>query len=109
VRRDGDVAVTSHPPDFSADFSADRLRFEHDWQAERDRERRRAGEPRQEPLPFGDGFLDDDELVPEIHGSALGVRRHLAAGETPCPVCREWIDELVAAGFAAPYPNEKES
>jgi hypothetical protein len=88
-------------------YSPDALRLRHDWQAEKDHEHRRATEPRQEPLPFDDGFLDDDELVVEIHGTALGVRRHLDAGEDPCAMCGAWIDELVAAGYAAPYRTEE--
>jgi hypothetical protein len=91
------VAVTGDP----TGFSADRLRFEHDWQAGKDRDRQRATQPRQEPLPFGDGYLDDDELVPEIHGTGLGVRRHEAAGELLCPVCLAWVNELIAGGYAA--------
>ena len=80
--------------------------MEHDWQREKDRQARRTSQPRQEPLPFGDNYLDDDELVVEIHGTSLGVRRHLAASEDLCTLCAGWVDELVEAGYAAPWPAE---
>ncbi|GAB3429894.1 hypothetical protein [Actinophytocola sediminis] len=32
------------------------------------------------------------------HGTSVGLARHELAGEELCWACREWRDELVAAG-----------
>jgi len=84
----------------TGDYSADALRYEDEWRRDKERAAARASRPRQEPLPFDDSYLDDDELVVEIHGTGLGIRRHAAANEPMCAACKTWVAELVKDGFA---------
>lgn len=71
-----------------------RMRLEHD----RQRAAERAATPHQEPLPWGDGWLDDD--TPEYHGTNVGLARHSEADQELCWLCRRWIEELIGSGFA---------
>lgn len=65
----------------------------------------RASEPRQEPLPFGDGWLDEDEEKIEFHGSSVGLRLHAEADEQPCAACASWLAELIGAGVVRALPD----
>jgi hypothetical protein len=67
--------------------------------ADRDRQHTRAA-ARAELLPFGDGYLDDDR--PDFHGTSVGWRRHIDAGERFCRPCAEFVLELIHAGLAGP-------
>lgn len=77
-------------------FSADWLRIELDYRAGAER----ASRPEQQPLPFGDGFLDDQGRFVLAHGTTVGLGRHAAGGEDLCSACQVFMDELIAAGFA---------
>jgi hypothetical protein len=55
------------------------------------------------PAPVDLDAVDFDE-PPEIHGTSAGLRRHLLADEPLCALCREYHQELVDAGMAAPLP-----
>lgn len=70
-------------------------------QVELEQQRAAARDP-QEPLPFGDGCLDDE---PQWHGAGEGLRRHALAGESPCTLCAAFIRELEAAGLACPVSD----
>lgn len=86
-------------------FSPDRQLAEVQWRRGKQRAEERASEP-QPPLPFGDGWMDD--AAPEWHGTAVGFRRHIAAGEEFCQLCEAFLGELVAAGRAAPVGEKPE-
>jgi hypothetical protein len=60
----------------------------------------RASTPRQEPLPFGDGWLDADQEEIEFHGTNIGLRLHAEQDETPCAPCSGFLGELLDAGLA---------
>lgn len=77
------------------------LRLQHDGAKAAER----ASEPRQEPLPFGDGWLDGDVETIEFHGSSVGLRLHAEAGEQPCTACASWLAELVGAGLVRALPD----
>lgn len=71
--------------------------------ANRDREQARV-DHRAELLPFGDGYLDDDR--PDYHGTSVGWRRHITAGQRFCLPCAWFAVELIQAGLAGPIPRE---
>lgn len=73
-----------------------RLRLEHD----RRQAAERASQPAQEPLPFGDHFLDDEGHYLLAHGTRVGLNRHADNDEDLCPPCQAFMNELIAAGYA---------
>lgn len=79
-----------------------RLQLQH----ERDRATQRAATPRQEPLPFGDGWLDADQAEIEFHGTNIGLRLHTENAESPCPPCTAFLNELIDTGLARKVVNE---
>lgn len=81
-----------------------RLRVEHD----RALATQRASTPYQEPLPFGDGWLDGRDEAIEWHGTNVGLRLHAEADEPPCSACAGFLGELVDAGLARPQVTRVE-
>lgn len=65
-----------------------------------EQERAAAALPVQQPLPFGDRFLDDQGRFVQAHGTTVGLNRHADASEGLCGPCQAFMDELIAAGFA---------
>ena len=80
-----------------------RLQLQH----ERDRAALHASTPRQEPLPFGDGWLDADQDKIEFHGTNIGLRLHVENAEQPCPPCTAFLNELLDAGLARKVVNSR--
>lgn len=69
---------------------------------ERERDAARAQASYQEPLPFGDGYLDGPDEEIEFHGSSVGLRLHVLNTEPVCPACAEFLEELAAADMLRP-------
>jgi hypothetical protein len=80
-----------------------RLQLQH----ERNRASDRASAPRQEPLPFGDGWLDVDQEQIEFHGTNIGLRLHAEHEEQPCAACQAFLNELLDAGLARKVVNNR--
>ncbi|WP_367139459.1 hypothetical protein [Saccharothrix sp. HUAS TT1] len=93
--------IIGRDPDDRDRFALDRLLWNHRW------DREAAREFGQGLLPFdgADGHLADPE--PEFHGTSVGLRRHVEAGQDLCSPCRAWFDELAAGGYATgPTPAD---
>lgn len=78
-----------------------RLQLQH----ERNLAAQHASTARQEPLPFGDGWLDGDDKAIEFHGTNIGLRLHTEKAEQPCPPCAAFLNELIDAGLAREVVN----